>query len=77
MTERDIAELRGRVAKLERAVAFFERHLGVHVPAEVAGVSPRVLALVRGGDKMAAIKAYREETGVDLKAAMEMIDSVE
>jgi ribosomal protein L7/L12 len=73
-----IANLRERVAKLERAVAFFERHLGVSfVDEDGGGVSPEVVGLVRAGDKIGAIKRHMELTGVGLKAAKDVIDGIE
>lgn len=73
-----IAELRARVAKLERAVAFFERHLNVRfVDEDASGVSAEVLALVRKGDKLQAIKRHVELAGVSLKVAKDTIESLE
>lgn len=73
-----IAELRLRVAKLERAVAFFEQHLRVKFEdAQRNDVSSEVLALVRSGDKIGAIKLHRTLTGAGLKEAMELIETLE
>lgn len=78
MIERDVAALRARVARLEHTVAWLEAHLGVKAPAESAsGVSDRVLALVRTGDKMAAIKTLCAETGVGLAEAKQIVESLE
>ncbi|MCC7539120.1 MAG: hypothetical protein IT379_23060 [Deltaproteobacteria bacterium] len=78
MIERDVAELRARVAKLERAVAFFERHLRVtFVDDADSGVSPDVLALVRRGDKLAAIRLHCQNSGASLAEAKRIIDSIE
>lgn len=38
------------------------------------GISAAVLALVRDGNKIGAIKQYREETGVGLKEAKDAVD---
>lgn len=79
MTEAaQIADLRARVAKLERAVAFFERHLGVKFEdAHRGDVSPQVIALVRGGDKLGAIALHRKLAGVGLKEAKDLVDTIE
>ncbi len=79
MNVREIAELKARVARLEWALGQLTQHLGIHLPEapSPSGVSPAVLALVRGGDKMAAIKAYMTETGADLRRAKEIIDTLE
>ena len=79
MIEREVAELRARVAKLEWALGQLTHHLGIRLPEapSPSGVSPTVVALVRGGDKMAAIKVYMTETGCDLRRAKEIIDTLE
>jgi len=46
-------------------------------PSAVSGggvYSPAVLELVRDGNKIGAIKQYREETGVGLKEAKDAVD---
>jgi ribosomal protein L7/L12 len=42
----------------------------------IAGPSGKVLELVRQGNKIEAIKAYREETGLGLKEAKDAIDDL-
>ena len=73
-----MAELRARVAKLEHTVSHLVKQLGIHVPAEQApaGVSTRVMQLVREGNKMAAIMAHSQETGADVATAKRVIDSL-
>ena len=78
MIEGDVAELRARVAKLERAVAFFERHLGVaFVDQPASNVSPEVLALVRRGDKISALRLHCQLTGAGLKEVKDLIETIE
>lgn len=78
MVERQLAELRGRVAKLERTVAFLEKHLGVtFTDVGPVGVLPEVVALVRAGDKLSAIRVHCQRTGASLKDAKALIDSIE
>lgn len=52
--------------------------LPVGVPADprMAGLTPEVVDLVRRGKKIQAIKLYRELTGLDLKTAKGVIDSL-
>jgi ribosomal protein L7/L12 len=38
---------------------------------------PEVLRLIRGGNKIGAIKRYRELTGLGLKESKEAIDEIE
>jgi ribosomal protein L7/L12 len=76
MIERDVQQLLARVAKLERQVAYMAEQLSMQVPDDLTGASQRVMALVRAGDRVAAIKAYREETGVDLLTAKTFVESL-
>jgi ribosomal protein L7/L12 len=41
-----------------------------------SGVSPRVAEYVAQGDRLGAVKAYREETGQGLKEAVRYIDQL-
>jgi ribosomal protein L7/L12 len=76
--ESQVIKLNQRVATLEHQVEFLMKHLGVKYDgAPDAGVSPEVMELVRRGDKLRAINAFREETGVGLKEAKEFIESLE
>lgn len=79
MVEKDVAELRARVAQLEFALDYVSKHLGIQIPAAPApsGVSQRVIALVRANHKIEAIKAHMEETGLDLVRAKKAIEGIE
>lgn len=73
-----IADLQLRVAKLERAIAFFETHLKVKFQdVQRSLAAPEVVALVRGGDKIGAIVLHRKLTGVGLKEAKDFVDTIE
>jgi ribosomal protein L7/L12 len=72
----DVIHLGNRVHELERLVAHLYDTLGVERPAADSAVSTRVRELVMQGNAMAAIKAYREDTGCDLLSAKKMIDSL-
>jgi large subunit ribosomal protein L7/L12 len=76
--EGEVFKLGRRVAKLERQVEFLMEHLGVEYDEEPdTGVSPEILGLVQRGNKLGAIKLFREETGVGLREAKEFIESLE
>ena len=68
-----------RIEELENRVAKLERMAGVpSSDSDGTGVSSRVMELMSQGKKIAAIKAYRQETGVGLKEAKEaLIDAFE
>lgn len=77
-TDREITELKQRVTKLESQMVFLLRNLGVAYPDVPAGTaSPEVMELLRRGQKIEAIKRFREETGAGLKDAKEFIESLE
>ena len=76
--DRETFELRQRVAKLERQVAFLMDNLRLEYREEPnQGVSPEVMDLIRQGRKIQAIKLFRQETGVGLREAKEFIESLE
>ena len=79
MIERDVAELRARVARLEWTLEQLTQHLGVRIgpaPAPPA-VSDVVIGHVRRGYKLAAMKAFAAETGADLASAKKIVDGLE
>ncbi len=76
--EASIDKLSFRVAHLERQVAFLLAHLELESPPESGhGASPEVIDLMQRGKKIQAIKQFREETGVGLKAAKKFVESLE
>lgn len=78
-------DLRRRIDDLERRVAFLERAASAGRPAtpmpgQPAGqpgelmASPMVRQLALQGNKIAAIKLLRDETGFGLKEAKDIVD---
>ncbi len=71
------AALSARVAKLERQVEFLLKKLELdYVDHAELGVSPEIMYQVQRGNKIEAIKLYREQTGLGLKEAKDFIDSL-
>ncbi|KOT30766.1 hypothetical protein ADK41_31685 [Streptomyces caelestis] len=60
-----------RAARVERKLDAVIRHLDIH--EEVPG-RDEILALVRRGKRVQAIKLYRETTGADLVEAKQAVD---
>ena len=78
MIEREVAELRARVARLERVVEVLSKHIGITVPdLATPGASAEVVRLVRSGDKISAIKLHMQQTGCDIGQAKKLVDSIE
>jgi hypothetical protein len=74
--DRDIYE---RLGELEQLVRHLYERTGVPIPDVHAlartEVSDHVRQLIASGNKIAAIKAYRDETNVDLPSATQLINS--
>jgi hypothetical protein len=62
-----------RLGRLERKVDLILTHLGLD-PAQ--GVNAQVVELMKAGQKIQAIKLYREQTGVGLKEAKDYVESL-
>lgn len=77
MTNSDIYE---RLGALEQLVAYLYQQTGVPMPdlqsLARSQVPARVQQLLANGDKMGAIKAYRDEAGVDLATASRFIEEL-
>lgn len=77
MTDPDVLALRGKVAKLERTVAFLLEKLELTYEDNPAiNVSAAVMNLVKQGNTMAAIQQYRQETGAGLAEAKQAIEAI-
>ncbi len=68
-----------RLAQLEAQVRYLSERTGIPLPdfRAVAGsaLSPEIQAAIAKGDKINAIKLYREATGCDLATAKKAIDA--
>lgn len=76
-TTNDIYE---RLGILEQLVKHLYKQTGIPMPDLQAlartDVSENVRNLIGAGNKIAAVKAYRDETGVDLATATRVVDSL-
>ena len=72
-TQRRQQRLAAQLATLERKVDAIVDHLGVVVPEPRY---PEVERLLAAGQQVAAIKAYREQTGTDLVTARDAVDAL-
>jgi ribosomal protein L7/L12 len=77
ITDADISQIRARLAELERKVDHLFRFATdvPPLPAATSDLSPRVQELAAAGNLIGAIKAYREETGVDLATAKAAVEA--
>jgi len=76
--EQDIITLRNRVRDLEDRLDFLYRRMGVEYVDNPGTADSRIIALIKQGNKIEAIKMYRELTNLGLaeaKAAVEKLES--
>ncbi|HTQ22658.1 ribosomal protein L7/L12 [Mycobacterium sp.] len=71
----DIARARLDHVEAQLQALFPGRYVS-YAEATAIGVPPRVIELVRAGNKIAAIQAYRNATGAGLAEAKDVIDSL-
>jgi large subunit ribosomal protein L7/L12 len=74
----DLRDLRERLARLEATVATLQAQLASGEPVAAPDTSwmSEVRALVASGNKIQAIKVYREKTGVGLKEAKDAVEAM-
>ena len=75
--EQEMKEIKTRLEKLESQMDFLFRRMGIASrEAPNWNVSPRILELLKRGDKAAAIRAVMDESGASLKDAKNLIESL-
>jgi ribosomal protein L7/L12 len=75
--QKDNGELKARVARLERAIAFLLNELKLtYVDKPDEAPFADVAALVHSGNKVEAIRIYREKTGATLGEAQDFISKL-
>lgn len=79
MTSND-SDIYDRLRALDQLVKHLYKQTGIPLPdlqaLATTEVSDHVRQLVAAGNKMGAMKAYRDETGVDLRTANQVIESL-
>jgi ribosomal protein L7/L12 len=78
-TEAEFLALKSRIAELEERLQFLYRRLNIDYmsPGSDPALAPQVQEALRRGNKIEAIKIYRELTGVGLAEAKQAIDRAE
>jgi ribosomal protein L7/L12 len=78
ITEQQYIDLRNRIIRLEGQVAFLYRHLGItFVPEEQLTDDPKIVAALKKGNLLEAIKAYREITGAEMEEAKRAVEEIQ
>lgn len=68
------AQIIERLQRLERNLQTVAERVGVELDDPAAGVDDDILALARGGDRMAAAKLYAERSGSDFLEAQQVVN---
>ena len=78
-TEAEFLALKSRVSELEDMLQFLYRRLDIDYldPNSDPALAPQVQEALKRGNKIEAIKIYRELTGVGLAEAKQAIDRAE
>jgi len=75
--ESEILALQARVADLERRLDFLYNHLGVTHVRDTGMAEARVVDMLKRGNKIEAIKIYREIYHCGLAEAKQAVDGIE
>jgi len=77
VTETEIMSLRSRVNELEERINFLYSKLGIAYGNNATLVDPRIIHAIRQGNKLEAIKIYRELTNTGLAEAKQAVEKIE
>ncbi len=76
-TEQDLINLRVRVAELEVKLDFLYSKLDIEYINNPGMADARIIDLIKKGNKIEAIKAYRDLTNADLADAKREVEKIE
>ncbi|MCZ2128263.1 MAG: hypothetical protein LC099_10890 [Anaerolineales bacterium] len=75
--EYDVTKLQARVRELEERLDFLYQALNItYAPSNSNRIDPRIIEALQKGDKIGAIKIYRDITGEGLAEAKSAIDAL-
>ena len=75
-TETDLSALRARVAELEDRIQYLYKRLNIEYGAEPSLVNTRIIEFLKKGNKIEAIKIYREIHNVGLAEAKNAVEGI-
>jgi len=75
--ESEILSLRARVTELEGRVDFLYNHFGIASVRDTGMADARVVEMLKKGNKIEAIKIYREIYKCGLAEAKQVVDGIE
>ena len=78
MIEQQYIVLRNRMIRLEGRVSFLYEHLGLtFVAEEQLTDDPQIVAALKKGNLLEAIKLYREKTGTGMEQAKQAVEEMQ
>lgn len=75
--EQDVLSLRSRVAQLEARMQFLYEKLNIEYVEKPSLANPKIMELLKKGNKIGAIKVYREVYNVGLAEAKDAVEKIE
>lgn len=75
--ETELIALKARVAELQDRIEFLYRHLNIEYVENPQAANAKVVALIRKGSLIEAIKLYREIYNVGLAEAKQAVDRIQ
>jgi len=76
-TDYELNSLRARIVELESRLDFLYKRLGIEYSDDPNGIDPRIIDLLKRGNKIEAIKIYRELTNTGLAEAKQAVERIE
>mgnify|MGYP001290626438 CR=1 FL=1 len=76
-TDYELNSLRARIVELESRLDFLYKRLGIEYSENPNAIDPRMIDLLKRGNKIEAIKIYRELTNTGLAEAKQAVDRIE
>lgn len=75
--DQDVIQLRARVKELEDRLQFVYAHLRIEYLEDSVENNKEIIAMIKAGNKIGAIKVYREIYKVGLAEAKDAVDLLE
>ena len=75
-TEQELLTLRSLINELEDRLKYLYQHLRIEYSDNPGAANAKVIELIRSGNKIEAIKAYREIHNVELAEAKRAVDGM-
>jgi len=75
--ETDLIAVRARVAELEDRMQYLYKRLNIEYVANPSTIDPRIIEYLKKGNKIEAIKIYREIHNVGLAEAKNAVEGIE